>query len=78
MYDITGLAVNPNPPWVEEEKPVYTCDRCGKGIYHHDSYAEIRSYVCYDCLNDMTTVELLNYCGFQMETAFAPDEDRWE
>lgn len=57
-------------PNAEEQEPVYTCVRCGYGIFPGDHYIETRDgYVCRDCLEDMSVEEMLDLCDMELETA---------
>lgn len=57
-------------PNAEEQGPVYTCGRCGYGIFPGDHYIETRDgYVCRDCLEDMSVEEMLDLCDMELETA---------
>lgn len=61
---------HPRCPNAEEPVPVYTCSKCGYGIYEGDDFYDgPDGYVCEECLGDMTAKEILEMCGESFRTA---------
>lgn len=57
----------PNAP---EPKAVYTCSRCGYGIFEGDSFYDgPEGYVCECCIEEMSSKEFMEMIGEQMKTA---------
>lgn len=61
-------------PNAEEEKPVCTCGICNEGIMRGEKYYEVAqkcnvSYICENCLDDMTADEILFFAGEKMDIA---------
>lgn len=58
----------PNAP---EPTAIYTCDRCSEPILADDKYLEEPDgdYLCENCLDNMTTLELLSELGIEIQTA---------
>jgi len=64
------MPCHPRCPNAPEPVVVYNCSNCGEGILDGDEYVEIDGkYICMDCLDNMTTKELLETCGYEVETA---------
>lgn len=60
----------PGCPNAPEPVPIYTCDKCGYGIFDGDKFFDSpEGYICNDCLEDMTTQELLKLCEIELKTA---------
>lgn len=56
----------PNAP---EQMPKYTCSICGYGIYPGDKYLDgVDGEICENCLDDMTTTELIKLFGEDWKT----------
>lgn len=65
---LAGCPNAPDPP------AVYACDDCGEGIVPGDEYAEIDGrYYHLDCLENMSTRELLELVGVDTRTAEEDD-----
>ena len=61
---------HPQCPNAPEPKPVYTCDKCGYGIFEGDKFLNgPEVYICKDCLDDMTADEILEMLGENLRTA---------
>lgn len=57
-------------PNADEEKPIYVCDECGYGIFEGDKFFDSPDgYICKDCLENMTTNELLELLDVELRTA---------
>lgn len=57
----------PNAP---EPVPVHRCEKCGEGIFEGDKYFNGQEgYICEECLDDMTSGELLEMLGESLATA---------
>ncbi len=64
------IPCNPRCPNAPEPKPKYECSKCGYGIYAGDKYLDgPEGYVCKECLDDMTSGELLEMLGESLATA---------
>lgn len=63
-------------PSAPEKKTACVCKTCGDGIDEGQEYAKIDDdYHHIECLDDMTTRELLMLFG--VETFTAEEDDRW-
>lgn len=61
---------HPRCPNAPEPEPVYTCDKCGYGIFAGDKFFDgPEGYICEECLDDMTTDEILEMFGEKLQTA---------
>lgn len=51
----------PNAP---EPKPIYVCEKCGCGIFPGEKFFDgPEGYICEDCIDDMTSKEILEMLG---------------
>lgn len=61
---------HPRCPNAPEPEPVYTCNKCGYGIFDGDKFFDgPEGYICEECLDDMTTDEILEMFGEKLQTA---------
>lgn len=61
---------DPRCPNASEQKPVCECALCGYGIYTGQKYYDgADGFVCEDCMNGMSTSELMEMFGEEMKTA---------
>lgn len=61
---------NPRCPNAPEPEPIYTCSRCGYGIFDGDKYLDgPDGKICEECLEDMAVSELLGILGEELLTA---------
>ncbi len=61
---------HPSCPNAPDPVGVYTCVECGYGIFEGEKYFDsIKGPVCENCLDDMTTTELIELFGEELETA---------
>lgn len=61
---------HPRCPNAQEPKKEYECCICGYGLFKGDKYLYgLEGYVCKECLDDMTSGELLEMLGESLETA---------
>ena len=64
----------PNAP---EPKPVYSCVKCGDGIFEGDQYIDgVDGAICKECLDEMTTEEWLELMDETLLIA-EKEEERW-
>lgn len=57
----------PNAP---DPDPVYICDKCGSGIYKGEKFFDgSEGYICKDCIDDMTSEEILEMLGENLRIA---------
>ena len=57
----------PDPP---ERKPIYECKACKDGVCEDEDYIEYNDeIICYECLDQMTTSEILKTLNIQVHTA---------
>lgn len=55
------------------------CDHCGQAILAYAKYIERWGrYLCWECVQDMDREEILEWCGFDLETAYDFAEDHEE
>ncbi|MCR2047918.1 hypothetical protein NSB25_11540 [Acetatifactor muris] len=71
MCEICGqIPCHPRCPNAEEPDGKCTCIKCGYGIMEDDEYLETaEGPVCMECLDDMSTRELIEICGEQLQKA---------
>lgn len=71
MCNICGqIPCNVRCPNAAQERPAAICCECGEGIYPDDRYIEsINGYLCYDCLQGLSALELLEIIGEKLITA---------
>lgn len=61
---------HPACPNAEEPDPVFTCIRCGGGIFAGDNYFDSPDgSICKECVDDMSAGEMLEVLGEKLETA---------
>lgn len=61
---------HPRCPNTPEPEPVYTCNKCGYGIFDGDKFFDgPEGYICEECLDDMTSDEILEMFGEKLQTA---------
>ena len=61
---------HPRCPNAPEPEPVYTCNKCGYGIFDGDTFFDgPEGYICEECLDDMTSDEILEMFGEKLQTA---------
>lgn len=61
---------HPRCPNAPEPEPVYTCNKCGYGIFDGDKFFDgPEGHICEECLDDMTTDEILEMFGEKLQTA---------
>ncbi|PWM78363.1 MAG: hypothetical protein DBY41_08860 [Clostridium sp.] len=61
---------HPRCPNAPEPEPVYTCNKCGYGIFDGDKFFDgPEGYICEECLDDMTSDEILEMFGEKLQTA---------
>lgn len=61
---------HPRCPNAPEPEPVYTCNKCGYGIFDGDKFFDgPEGYICEECLDDMTSDEILEMFGGKLQTA---------
>lgn len=61
---------HPRCPNAPDLLPVYRCGKCSERIFEGDRYFESQEgYICEDCLNDMSSEELLELLGEDLVTA---------
>ncbi len=59
---------HPRCPNAKELEVKYTCIKCGYGIMEDEEYlASPDGPVCLECLEDMTTRELIEICGEELQ-----------
>lgn len=64
------MAFSSRNPKLSDPSEVFTCENCGEGILPGYEFTNIEGKVfCRDCLDNMTTPELLSLCGYRFETA---------
>ncbi len=64
---------HPRCPNAPDTEPIYGCCNCDYGIMEGDAYIETnKGKVCMECLEDMTTCEILELVGVTIERA-----ERW-
>lgn len=64
------IPCHPRCPNASEPVPVHRCDKCGEGIFEGDKYFDSQEgYVCKECLNDMSSDEVLELLGESLATA---------
>lgn len=64
------MPCSPRCPNAPEPKPEHECSKCGYGIYAGDKYLDgPAGYVCRECLDDMTSGEILKLLGESLATA---------
>lgn len=57
-------------PNVSELVPVYSCCKCGVGIWDGEKYYDSpEGYVCEGCIEDMTAGEFMDLIGDTLSTA---------
>lgn len=61
MCEICGkLPCDSRCPNAPEEEPIYSCERCGTGIYENETYFEAPcGPICNSCMQDMTADDVL-------------------
>lgn len=61
---------HPRCPNAGEPEGKYTCIKCGYGIMENEEYLALPDGpVCLECLEDMTTRELIEICGEELQKA---------
>lgn len=69
----------PGCPNAPEPEPVYTCIKCGEGIFNGDKYYD--SYdgaICQGCIEDMSVSELMELFEETFSTAEYPDPPEYD
>ena len=74
MMDICEICLqnpcHPRCPNAEEPKGKYTCIKCGYGIMEGEEYlVSPDGPICMECLEDMTTREVIEICGEELQKA---------
>lgn len=61
---------HPRCPNAPEPVPIYRCGKCGEGIFEGDKYYDSqKGYICEECLDDMSSGELLELVGESLASA---------
>lgn len=65
-----SIPCHPRCPNAPEPVPVHKCEKCGEGIFEGDKYFNGQEgYICEECLDDMSSSELLELVGESLATA---------
>ena len=61
---------HPRCPNAPEPVSIYRCGKCGEGIFEGDKYYDSQKvYICEECLDDMSSGELLELVGESLASA---------
>lgn len=64
------MPCHPGCPNAPEPKPIYLCRKCGEGIFEGDKYfQDAKSKICEECMNEMSSDEMLDLFGERLITA---------
>lgn len=64
------IPCHPSCPNAPEQKLIYSCSKCGYGIFKGDKYLDgPEGYICERCLDDMSSKEILDMLDKSLKTA---------